>query len=542
MKKTILILMALCVAVSSQAQKVEGVFERTALTTDRQAYIAGDRIWCSAFCFDLSDRSLSELSAVAYVELVSSRGVEASCKISLDRGRGAGFIDIPSSIPTGMYRLFAFTAQNKNEKGYDYLDWSVPLAIYNTQTHDRIEVEVLDAEPAPLQQEVVSSGVVQLSASVAGRGLALGLKAMDNPSASISVARKDALDRHVAPFGSMPSASALEYEDRVFPEYDGEVIYASVSGPDAMAFYDETAVVTAYVSTVGSINDTYTGVPSKDGLIAFKTSNIFGAKDIVSQVDGMEDDVDAHLVLQSPFVVPESYTQEKLGIHPSMAASLKARAEAAADFRKNYSDSLATVLDYRNLPVLLPENLTEYDLDDYTRFGTMKEVLVEIVPELRSRGRKDRQRIEILIAGQVTGMTSSWKPSLVLIDGVPVFQHNKVMDYDAMLVSKVQVWRQSYFYGARMYDGVVNFVTKSGGIAYVDFGSNVRITDFQGLCLPLANTSGYGSWWQPVVSLESGRDVTFDVKLSSEGDYEIKVEGWTEGGDYFCETKTVKVQ
>ena len=124
--------------------------ERTYLSTDRDCYVAGDRIWCSAFCVDAAAGGLSVFSSIAYVELRSEAGLVQTGKIALRGGRGAGFIEIPANAPTGNYRLFAYTAQNVNEDGYDYLEGSKLVSVFNTFSSERVEggVEVVDEVPS----------------------------------------------------------------------------------------------------------------------------------------------------------------------------------------------------------------------------------------------------------------------------------------------------------------------------------------------------------------------------------------------------------
>ena len=106
-------ILALAAAVPALAQRQA---ERTYISTDKDVYVAGERIWCSAFCVDPATGQLSSVSGVAYLELHSAAGMAASARIALLGGRGAGSVDLPAALPTGNYRLIAYTAQNRAEK------------------------------------------------------------------------------------------------------------------------------------------------------------------------------------------------------------------------------------------------------------------------------------------------------------------------------------------------------------------------------------------------------------------------------------------
>ena len=60
----------LCGALYAQDERV---VERLYIATDKQSYIAGDRIWCSLYCFEAEQKmDLSQFSSTAYLELLLS--------------------------------------------------------------------------------------------------------------------------------------------------------------------------------------------------------------------------------------------------------------------------------------------------------------------------------------------------------------------------------------------------------------------------------------------------------------------------------------
>ena len=157
--KRSLILLTMMVLVLLPLRAQERTAERTYVSTDRSVYVAGDRIGCSAFCVTGEGR-LSGVSRVAYLELHSSDGVAVTAKLALNNGRGAGYLDLPTSLPTGNYRLVAYTAQNKDEVGYDYTGLaSKTLSIFNVFSTDRVTdgVEVVSPEEYDLRHPRVDS-------------------------------------------------------------------------------------------------------------------------------------------------------------------------------------------------------------------------------------------------------------------------------------------------------------------------------------------------------------------------------------------------
>lgn len=559
---------ALIVAANAQpARDPAPVYERTYVSTDKDAYVSGDRVWCSAFCFRADSIGLSKKSAVAYVEVISVTGeIMKTAKIYLDGGRGAGYIDLPESMPTGNYRMFAFTAVNKNEDGYDFLQNSKVISVFNAKSpakvRDRIEA-VSDRIYAQGRESLASdpqAGDLRISVpehgSKGGRisiGLSNGEK--ETVSLSVSVYHHDSIvpseDKAITSFDK-GNGKLGSYTRRFLPEAEGEVIYARLAGKDRETILSDEPAPTAYISIPGSIGDTYTGSISRDGEITFMTNNIYGNREVVTEVADLDnEDLVGQVDIQSPFV-NVSTDVPVLRIAEGIGNDVVARGRQMQTFHMEYRDSLGEFRARREEFPYSQEAARVYILDDYTRFPTIREVLVEITQEVRVRGRNNKQKIQVLtkdIEGD-GGLSMSWETSLVLLDGVPVFKHKDMMDYDAMLLKEIHVWREKYIFGNRTFFGVVNFISKRGNMAFMDFGNNVRIVDYTGVCYPMEFTSRYGSGedtrqtilWKPEVELKSGESTDIRCLLPDyEGTFDIVVEGVTEDGGLIHRKATITV-
>lgn len=548
MKRILFVISALlagCVSLFA----ADHLVERTYLSTDRDCYVAGDRIWCSAFCVDAATCGLSVFSSIAYVELRSEAGLVQTGKIALRGGRGAGFIEIPANAPTGNYRLFAYTAQNVNEDGYDYLEGSKLVSVFNTFSSERVEggVEVVDEVPsapaAPASALRVSAGaprggVVPLSLS----GFA------SDATFSVSVYHDDGISlpeaTGILSFNPSADVSSISFSDRRIPEYDGEIVYGHVAGlaPEELP---GVAGKFAFISVPGDRSDTYSCQVAEDGSVTFFTNNFYGDKDLVCQIEGLESASGAHLEIESPFVdVPVSGVP-RLHLSPSMGDRLLERSVAMQIEKVFDADTLFEYLPVRDNLLFGGEGVT-YVLDDYTRFPLMEECIVEFIQELRARkdaqGRRDLQ----------VRLQDSWRTlyyangsSLMMVDGVPVFDHELIYHYDPLLVETVNIYPYTYFIGARGYNGVANFVTYKQNLPSVTFPDNVRILDFKGASYPAAYTcKGVGKdypdyrqtiLWEPLLDAEAGKDITLDCVLPSyKGRFRVVVEGLTAEGKPFA--------
>lgn len=527
------------------AQEKQG-FERSYVSTDRHAYLSGDRIWCSVFNFDARSGELSSSSAVAYLQLMSPDNTAATAKIALFGGRGGGYLDIPSSLPTGNYALICFTADNKNEALYDFACNAKTISVYNPFTvQKQPDAVAFEAVTEALSLPVRNQSAVKVDVPVSVKALdtlRFSASASQPATMSVSLARRNHLPVYSA--GNIEDFRRFAPEDAVFEqnvisEYDGEVVYTVIEGPDKDKVL-ERGYATGYLSSIGEKNDTYTAQMTPDGNVVFRTYNIFGDKDIISQVDA-DGSINAHMDLIPPFVELPGLSIPALHIDKSLKGAVE-------DMRPSFQNG--ELLQWPEHPVLLGKDCKVYELDNYTRFPTLREVLVEIVTELRARGDNDKFRIEILLRDNFGRATQKWNPGLVLMDGVPVFQHSKLLNFDAMKIDRIEVWTSPYCYGDRVYKGVANFVTKDGGIEYIKFGSNVRIVSFQGVSYPMMCSERPQDgpdcretvFWHPLLKLEAAQTCTLECPVPSRpGLYELTMEGVLEDGSVFCQRSLVRV-
>ena len=556
MRKILLSIITL-LATFTFVRAADHLVERTYLSTDRDCYVAGDRIWCSAFCVDASTGVLSGFSSIAYVELRSVDGLLQTAKIALRGGRGAGFVEIPANAPTGNYRLFAYTAQNVNEDGFDYLAGSKLVSVFNTFTAERVAegVEVVDelpavpAEPASalrIEAGAPEGGVVPLRISGFGRDATLSVSVYHDDGFSLPEASD------ILSFVTRADVSRLSFTDRRIPEYDGEIVYGHVAGVDPAELPGLEGKF-AFISVPGDRSDTYSCQVASDGSATFFTNNFYGQKDLVCQIEGLESASMAHLEIESPFVDVPVSDVPKLRLSQSMGDRLRERSIAMQIEKMFDADTLFEYLPVRDNLLFGGEGIT-YVLDDYTRLPLMEECIMEFITELRARRDAQGHRdLQVRLQDSWRTMYFSRGSSLMMVDGVPVFDHETIYRYDPLLVETVNIYPYTYFIGTRGYSGVANFVTYKQNLPSVTFPDNVRIIDFQGAAYPAAYTcKGVGKdypdyrqtvLWEPLVRAEAGGSVSMDCVMPAyKGRFRVVVEGLSSTGEPFRATASFDVR
>ena len=515
--------------------------ERVYVSTDREVYVAGDAVWMSAYCVDAASGSLSTFSKTAYVEVHSSEGMVRTAKISLEGGRGGARMTLPNTLPTGNYRLIAYTALGTSEEGFDPSTGARTISVFNTFSNERIEGGVVVAGQAPAAAAMPQAGGLAVSASPApGTGrITVSNHGSEAVSFSLSVRHEDGIPApeggRIADFvGAMCALPAARgFDPSVIPEYEGEIIRARVTGTDAeglRAVQDKYA----FISSPGEGENIYTAPISADGTVTFFTSNIYGEQNMFLEIEGVDRDNICHLELVSPFLDLEPGVIPSLTLSPEYSEALELRGVAMQLERNFNTDTLYSFLPAKQHLVLDSRACKSYILDDYTRFPLMEDVFIEFIPELRVRTVNGKRELQVLTAGQKGHQGAA----LVLLDGVPVLDQEKIITYDPLLVRRIDIYSDSYFVGIRGFSGVVNFVTYKGTLPSMVFEDNVRIVDFQGTSYPLAYTcEGVGPeypdyrqtiYWHPLLTLAPGETLEVECKMPAyTGRFEAVAEGLT---------------
>ena len=555
------------------------VVEKTYISTDREIYVSGDKIWCSAFCVDAANGLRpSSLSAIAYVEIVSEDGTLESGKIALSEGRGAGTIEIPATAPTGNYRIVAYTAYTKNTPGFNPQEHiSKTISIFNTSTKERVKngVKILsDSEydalrtPASTQTaagalsiachrnaegylEVVltnnSAAPADLSLSLSNRD---GIIPPDNTSigafmgAAASAAQAAAGAESAAARASAraASATAATAEAAELPEYEGEIIRGRIAG----ATTDEIEGLkgrSAFISVPTEKSDLYSSVVDNDGMIKFVTNNIYGTKEMVCEIED-NDLARCHIELISPFVSPKLKGIPALQMAPSIKEDLQRRGLSVQLCRSFSADTLASLMPIRENPLIPSYDAIEYKLDDYKRFPVMRELFIEFINEIKVRKVNGKEQLKVKTHLEERVSLFDKNNSLIMVDGIPIFDHSQVIEYDPLLVESVVVYPYKYYTGWRSFCGMANFVTYKKNLPGIKFNDGVRVVQFKGCSYPMAFTCqeigedfpDYREllYWHPQIKLPAGESSSIKVKIPANvKEIRICAEGMMENGTPF---------
>ena len=547
MKNHITGILALCLAFVAGSLNAQ---ERVYVSTDKNSYLAGEDVWFTVFCEDNSNERT--MSSMAYLEFHSAEGLASTVKVALKEGRGNGRFRIPFSFATGNYSIVSYTAKDGGNSKGEFAGKVV--TVFNTLTGEKVKggVEVVSQGEAILGNGAAFPKTNGLDVKVgAAKDGVIPVKISntlkDAVSLSVSVYNLDQISGMIGENGynTVPLKQRTgEFEKGGKRDYAGEVIRVKVLPKDRDG--KSVAGEVVYMSAIGNTDDVYVAYADENGVATFYTNNIYGSRDLVFEVGAdtsraFEVELLPLDAKHTPAAVPVLKLSEEL------AGVLKERGVSMQIARRFEADTLFDLMDMREHSFVGQVVPKVYNLDEYTRFPIMEEVIREYVKDLRVRREGGKSILKVLwdAVGQ----------PLVLLDGVPVQDHSTAIGLDPLLVKQIVVYPRRYVLNNFTFEGLVKFVTYKGDMGGVKLPDNVSVQGFEGASYPLAFLGGkvYGNgkypnfnntiYWNPAVTVNGGGEFDLECVLPDyKGKFKVVVEGVQSNGNGVYATATFNAE
>jgi hypothetical protein len=184
----------------------------------------------------------------------------------------------------------------------------------------------------------------------------------------------------------------------------------------------------------------------------------------------------------------------------------------------------------------------------------MEEVLREYVKDLNVVRRQGRFHIKMI---DQTGFLEN--DPLVVLDGVPVFNIDKIFAIDPLKVRRLDVLNERYFLGPSVHEGVLSYTTYKGDLGGYDFDPHTVVLDYEGLQLqrefysPVYDNENQQKsrtpdfrnvlYWSPSVNMNGqGKSGVSFYSSDEKGKYVGLIQGINAKGDAGSQTFTFEVK
>ena len=464
MRRTIYALLFCLCSIAGMAQTAELM----RIYTDKDCYLAGEELWVK---ISLDDEALpgNVMSRVAYVEICDTAQVRAQGKVALTQGVGWACIQLPPTMHSGVYQLTAYTRYMRNLKPDCFPRKHV--AVLNTlgaSTEDRLKVNDTTMFPKSRQESaVLDSQWLKGDKEVYGRrdkvSLSWPSQWAEAKDLTLSVVRKDC-EVQLSPL--QVSSPERAGGPNWVAECEGHIVSGQVEGSGF------PLDLSAQLSCVGKSVNVFDGVHREDGLFNFYTFDVTGQQDIVLSSRSNNEGKTFRMEIVSPFAE----------LLPKQLPALSCMYEDSALIARSVALQLAQAMPKAALPKELESvvynqlPVRTYNLDEYVRFNTVRECVIEFLMGVAFDKEDGREVIRLL---QEDRRTYNVFPVLVLIDGVAFHDHSDVLNYNARQIHYAYQYRGIYTLGGQLYGGILSFITHRGTMPDMRIGGDMQMLAYE---------------------------------------------------------------
>lgn len=545
--------------------------EATYIHTNGSFFLTGVYLYYKIYCFEGEIGNLTTISKVVYIELVGKEGKPIfRHKILLDKGQGNGDFFIPTEVNSGSYKLIAYTNWMQNQDQEHYFQKNITIVNpYRTN-----EPELLKVPHIIKKDSIIGSGVDSLDISsikdeveptdygpvnVQTNGeyfpkrarVTLNLKSEEgvqsiNGYYSISVRKRDLVQ--VLPYKGIGDIrlekpkdgdGTVKMGDSIFlPELRGELVQGNVAALQT----DKSVKNLKLAISIPGENPVLEIVRTNaQGNFQLNISKLYSGEKINAQVLSQNPE-DYSISIKKPKDLNyQKFDFEEVKLDVSMREEILRRSIHNQVENSYFQFRPDSILTFSSKDFFKQKEAKTYVLDDYTRFSTFKETLVEIIQDVFSK-RTAKDDFTIRVKGYDYSSVLD-VPPLVLMDGCLIQDFNALLEFDARSINEVTVYRQGFVLGPQVYQGALFLKTQEGkGYELLQKNGSVSVLEW---LKPLENKKYFVQrydlqkkdklpddrlqlLWIPSLSITKN-EVEIDFFTSDvAGAFEISIEGITE--------------
>jgi MG2 domain len=566
--------------------------EEVFIRTDRDIYISGEEVWFKVYTLDGLTHSPDDLSKVVYLELLDKNNFPLrQVKIKTEKSSGSASFTLPDNISSGNYLIRAYTNWMKNFSTDEFFYRTISVinpfesidhikippdtkssdsvntkigALAHGNIYDSDGNQIIKRSSAGYNSRVINYKITLDKPDYVSRELIrMQISATDmsgNPvqaNLSVSVAKSGVVNSSgLSSFyrtGSVDSRIHRVEGPENLAELEGHII----SGYLRLKATDEPLKKTDLsLSFVGKTTRCQFTKTDDKGAFNFVVKES-GLNEIVIQP--LSPDIAGYYIeLNQPFssifskFKPAEFYLDSSRLEKINKVIIGMQVNNIYEpFRQTKSEKSTNVI-----PDFYGKPESTIIMADYIELTSLKEVVKELLPNvytLKQNGKHDFKLIN-----KFRGQPFENKP-LILVDGVPVYDFEKVLSINSKDIERAEIINTRYFISGNVFDGLVSFITKKGNLGVMEFDNSIFRQAYEGCQVQNSfyspNYSVVGSkdkhipdfrntlYWEP--DSHTGKDGKAEVEFftsDESSDYEIVVEGISSDGSKGYSTASFRVR
>ncbi len=431
----------MCLELSSQPidnESMHAFQERIDLSTDQNFYLAGDDMYVHVDC--LIDQSPSFISKVVYLQLIDENGhTVANRMVELENGCSLFPFHLPSGLESNDYVLLAFTKWMRNFS--PELFGIVPVKVVNSFAKQSLNLLNANDQKILEQEEHINHTVMHLSRQSYGVGDTIEIQFGQSLNDDL---RYELLIRKRLPQTVIENTGNwrlnAKNDDLHLPDYYG----LNLTGNTGI---EKQQTVTLNLSNTGTVLFTET---SNKGDFSFTIDGAF-QEDIL--IISQEHDAKASIMLQEPWIEQIEFQRTyELSVDTSIIEFIKQR-HVELQLENAYYKNIRRQTENKGA-VFSRLDSKIYNLEEYTRFPTVEDHIVEFIPDLKVRNSSQQTMFDMPFVSTVYGVDSV----LSMVNFLPHLP-KKILEMDPNYFRQIELFLQPFTINGFDFKGAVNFTT-----------------------------------------------------------------------------------
>ncbi len=532
--------------------------EEIILQTNTDFYLSGESILYKTICLNTKNKETITLSKIAYIELVNNENLSIlKHKQIVNNGISYNDLFIPTTIETGSYRVIAYTNLTQKNNGYSskeifILNPYIPFPEKYKEKNSNPEI----TNTSTAFQEKTTISKIKSNKKEFQKREKVTININDNLKGNfvLNVIKIDSIpilqeQKNTTIFSSIESDNLENNATNLFfPETRGEIFLGKISSKDNSDDLENRKIA---LSIPGENFDFKITSTDKNGNFKFLLESINGDDGYFQVFEKNKEDYKIELLDNQN--IKTKKTERDIKINPKYANSFLKRSIANQIQNIYYHTKSDTVFANKKSPPFYDGSDKEYILKDYNVQNTVKEIFIEIIPEVYISKKDGKQTFSVY--DYEVNSSDIYHNTLVLVDGFLLQDFDEILTYDPAYFTKINFVNKGYFLNKYLFNGVVNITTKDFNYVpktdhdyiikkklerpqlnkkyyTVDYSKNnfEKIPDYR-----------YQLCWEPNIT-EISEQKTFNFYTSDiSGNYKITLEGITKNGEPILMENYIKV-
>lgn len=538
--------------------KTELIQEQIVLQTNTDFYLSGESILYKTICLNKKNKETTTLSKIAYVELINNENNSVlRHKQVINNGISYNDFFIPTNIETGSYKIIAYTKLTQSNNEYASKDiFILNPYLQLPEKHKENNTKLIEGL-SNITEEKKNIAKIEPNKK--------DFNKREKVTFNVNETIKGNFLINVMKIDSIPNLQAqknlnslLQIENNIIknnsdtpliPETRGEVFIGKITAKKNIDDIENKKIA---LSLPGENFEFKIATTDINGTFKFLLENLNGDEAYFQVFEKNKENYKIELINSS--LITNSKSEKVIKINPNYANAFLKRSIANQIQNIYYHTKSDTVFAYKKSKPFYDGSDKEYLLKDYNQQNTIKEIFIEIIPEVYISKKEGKQTFSV--NDYKVNNSNLYFNTLVLVDGFLLQDFDEILTFDPAYFTKINFVNKGFFLNKYIFNGVVNLTSKDFNYIpntsqeyiikakldrpqlfkkyyNVDYSKNKfeKIPDYR-----------YQLYWEPNVTEINSKN-TFEFYTSDiSGNFKIIIEGITTTGESVYMENYIKVK